>query len=141
VKSFDPLARVPLGVYQPAGAAPANTAARAALHGSDLLPNQNLGGYVSQPADLITTLSALPALENTASGRPRRRRRAAAVGRPGPARRAGAGGPGHPVAVGVASWPAPSRPGSPPGPTRRARAGRRAAAAGSVSLAQQRAPN
>jgi hypothetical protein len=126
VKSFDPLARVPLGVYQPAGAAPANTAARAALHGSDLLPNQNLGGYVSQPADLITTLSALPALENTASGRPRRRRRAAAVGRPGPARRAGAGGPGHPVAVGVAvvagavpAWLAaradPARPGGPAG--------------------------
>ncbi len=39
--------------------------AATALHGSDLLPNQNLGGYVSQPVNLITTLSALPALQNT----------------------------------------------------------------------------
>jgi putative ABC transport system permease protein len=64
VTSFDPLSRVPLGMYQPTAVAPATAATRAALHGSDLLPNQNLGGYVSQPADLITTLSALPALQN-----------------------------------------------------------------------------
>ena len=64
VKSFDPLSQVPLGAYQPTAAAPANAASRKALHDSDLLPNQNLGGYVSQPADLITSLSALPALEN-----------------------------------------------------------------------------
>jgi ABC-type lipoprotein release transport system permease subunit len=44
-------------------AAPANPAANRALHG-DLSPNQNLGGYVSQPVDLVTALSALPALEN-----------------------------------------------------------------------------
>lgn len=62
--SPDPLSRVPLG-YEPVTAAPANAASRAALHGSDLLPNQNLGGLVSQPIDLVTTLSALPALQNT----------------------------------------------------------------------------
>jgi putative ABC transport system permease protein len=64
VSSFDPLSAVPLGGYEPVTAAPASAASRAALHGQDLLPNQNLGGYVSQPVDLITTLSALPALEN-----------------------------------------------------------------------------
>ena len=36
------------------------------LGGHDLLPSLNLGGYVSQPVQLITTLSALPALENSA---------------------------------------------------------------------------
>jgi len=64
VRAFDPLSEVPLGLYQPTAAVPANAASRKALHGSDLLPNQNLGGYVSQPADLITSLSALPALQN-----------------------------------------------------------------------------
>jgi putative ABC transport system permease protein len=64
INEFDPLSRVPLGAYEPVVAAPANPAADQALHGGDLLPNQNLGGYVSQPVDLVTALSALPALEN-----------------------------------------------------------------------------
>ena len=64
INEFDPLSRVPLGAYEPVVAAPANAATNRALHGSDLLPNQNLGGYVSQPVDLVTTLSALPALQN-----------------------------------------------------------------------------
>ncbi len=64
INDFDPLSRVPLGAYEPVTAAPANAATSRALHGSDLLPNQNLGGYVSQPVDLITSLSALPTLEN-----------------------------------------------------------------------------
>ena len=64
VTSPDPLSRVPLG-YEPVTAAPANAASRAALQGADLRPNQNLGGLVSQPVDLVTTLSALPALQNT----------------------------------------------------------------------------
>jgi putative ABC transport system permease protein len=65
IKSFDPLSQVPLGAYQPTVAGPASPASRTALHGGDLLPNQNVGGYVGQPVDLITTLSALPALWNT----------------------------------------------------------------------------
>jgi len=65
IKAFDPLSAVPLGAYEPVVAAPATAAANRALHGSDLLPNQNLGGYVSQPVDLVTSLSALPALQNT----------------------------------------------------------------------------
>jgi putative ABC transport system permease protein len=65
IKSFDPLSEVPLGAYQPVTAAPANTVSRNALHGQNLLPNQNIGGYVSEPVDLVTTLSALSALENS----------------------------------------------------------------------------
>jgi putative ABC transport system permease protein len=64
VKIFDPLSRVPLGPYQPTAVAPADAAARRALGGHDLLPSLNLGGYVSQPANLITTLTSLPALES-----------------------------------------------------------------------------
>lgn len=66
IESFDPLSQVPLGIYRPVAAAPGDAAASAALGGGDLLPNQNLGGFVSQPVDLITTLSALPVLENNA---------------------------------------------------------------------------
>jgi putative ABC transport system permease protein len=65
MRSFDPLSQVPLGAYQPVVAAPATTASRQALRGGDLLPSQNLGGLVSQPVNLITTLAALPKLENS----------------------------------------------------------------------------
>jgi len=65
IRSFDPLSQVPLGGYQPVVATPATTASRRELHGGDLLPSQNLGGLVSQPVNLITTLSALPKLENS----------------------------------------------------------------------------
>jgi putative ABC transport system permease protein len=65
IKSFDALSQVPLGDYQPVAASPATAASRRALHGGDLLPSQNLGGLVSQPVNLVTTLSALPALENS----------------------------------------------------------------------------
>jgi putative ABC transport system permease protein len=65
IKTFDPLSRVPLGPYQPTVAAPADAASRRALGGESLAPNLNLGGYVSQPPQLITTLAALPAFENS----------------------------------------------------------------------------
>jgi putative ABC transport system permease protein len=64
IRSFDPLSQVPLGDYQPVAAVPATAASRRALHGDDLLPSQNVGGLVSQPVNLITTLSALPGLED-----------------------------------------------------------------------------
>ena len=72
IKSFDPLSQVPLGDYQPVAAAPATAASRRALHGGDLLPSQNLGGLVSEPVNMITTLSALPLLQNSSffSGTP-----------------------------------------------------------------------
>jgi putative ABC transport system permease protein len=65
IKSFDPLSEVPLGDYQAVTAAPASAASRRALGGGDLLPSQNLGGLVSQPVNLVTTLAALPGLENS----------------------------------------------------------------------------
>jgi hypothetical protein len=65
IAAFDPLSRMPLGPYLPTVAAPANAASRKALGGSDLLPSLNLGGYVSQPVQLITTLAALHTLENS----------------------------------------------------------------------------
>ncbi len=64
IRSFSRLSEVPLGGYQAITAAPATPASRRALRGGDLLPNQNLGGFVSQPVNLVTTLSALPALQN-----------------------------------------------------------------------------
>jgi putative ABC transport system permease protein len=64
IRAFNPLSQVPLGAYQPVVAAPAGAATSKALGGGDLLPNLNLGGYVTQPVQLITTLSALPALQN-----------------------------------------------------------------------------
>jgi hypothetical protein len=63
IRSFNPLSQVPLGPYQPVTAAPADAATSKALGGGDLLPNLNLGGLVTQPAQLITTLAALPELE------------------------------------------------------------------------------
>ena len=59
IAAFDPLSRVPLGPYQPTAAAPAGPASRAALHDADLLPSLNVGGYVAQPVQLITSLAAL----------------------------------------------------------------------------------
>ena len=64
IRSFDRLSEVPLGGYEPVVAAPATAASRRALGAHDLLPNQNLGGYVSQPVNLLTSLSALRALQN-----------------------------------------------------------------------------
>ncbi len=68
IQAFDPLSRVPLGPYEPTAAAPANAASRHALGGSDLLPSLNLGGYVSPPVQLITTMAALPSLESRQYG-------------------------------------------------------------------------
>jgi putative ABC transport system permease protein len=65
ITSFDPLSQVPLGAYSPTVAAPGDATSQASLHSGDLLPNENLGGLVSQPVDLITSLSALPALQNS----------------------------------------------------------------------------
>jgi putative ABC transport system permease protein len=65
IAAFNRLSQVPLGPYQAVTAAPADTASAKALGGSDLLPSLNMGGLVSQPAQLLTSLSALPALENT----------------------------------------------------------------------------
>ena len=94
IAAFDPLSQVPLGPYQPTVATPASPASRKALGGGDLLPDLNMGGLVTQPVQLITTLAALPTLENndyTGSAQPARapisviRVRVAGVTGPNPA--------------------------------------------------------
>lgn len=65
IRPFNPLSHVPLGGYEPPQAEPADAGSKALLHDRNLLPNSNLAGYLGQPPQLITTLSALPALENT----------------------------------------------------------------------------
>ncbi|MDP9225271.1 MAG: hypothetical protein M3P18_15795, partial [Actinomycetota bacterium] len=56
---FDPLSRVPLETYYPPRVRPADAASRKALRGHALQPTQNLGGYLSQPPLLLTTLNGM----------------------------------------------------------------------------------
>jgi putative ABC transport system permease protein len=65
VRAFNALSKVPLGLYETPTAAPADAASRRALHGADLLPNRNLGGYLTTPPQILTTLAALPAFNNS----------------------------------------------------------------------------
>jgi hypothetical protein len=65
IQPFNPLTHVPLGGYEPPQAAPADPTSTALLHGRNLLPNSNLAGYLGQPPQMVTTLGALPALENS----------------------------------------------------------------------------
>jgi hypothetical protein len=61
---FSPLSRVPLETFYPPQLEPADTASRAALHGQPLLPDENVGGYISQPPLLLTTLAGLKPFYN-----------------------------------------------------------------------------
>jgi hypothetical protein len=63
IPAFDRLSDVPLGAFAATIASPSGASSAQLLGGHDLVPNQNLGGYVSQPANLITSLAALPALQ------------------------------------------------------------------------------
>jgi ABC-type antimicrobial peptide transport system permease subunit len=56
---FDPLSKVPLETYYPPLVQPANAASGKALGGHPLQPTQNLGGYLSQPPLLLTTLKGM----------------------------------------------------------------------------------
>ncbi|MFF3600481.1 FtsX-like permease family protein [Kitasatospora indigofera] len=58
----NPLTAVPLGAYDPPTTTPADAASTAALGGKALQPDGSLGGLLSQPPQLLTTLDALPAL-------------------------------------------------------------------------------
>ncbi|HET9874423.1 MAG TPA: ABC transporter permease, partial [Mycobacterium sp.] len=50
--------RVPLEAYSPPIARPADPASRAALHEHPLAPTKQIGGYLSQPPFMLTTLKA-----------------------------------------------------------------------------------
>lgn len=55
---FSPLSRVPLETYYPPQVEAADAVSRAALGGETLAPSMNLGGYVTQPPLILTTLAA-----------------------------------------------------------------------------------
>jgi putative ABC transport system permease protein len=61
---FSPLSQVPLTTYNPPQAAPADARTAKLLGNRDLLPNADIGNYLSQPPLLLTTLKALPAFTN-----------------------------------------------------------------------------
>jgi ABC-type lipoprotein release transport system permease subunit len=58
IRSLGKLAAVPLETYFPPVVTPADGASRAALRGKLLRPTMNIGGYVSAPPQLLTTLEA-----------------------------------------------------------------------------------
>ena len=60
--SASPLSAVPLEEYEPASATGADAGSRRLLRNQPLIPNSDPGGYLAQPPDLLTTLSALPSL-------------------------------------------------------------------------------
>lgn len=62
---FSELSRVPLETYYPPLVEAADARTGELLGGRDLLPTQNLGGYVSQPPLLLTTLGGLRALTDS----------------------------------------------------------------------------
>jgi ABC-type lipoprotein release transport system permease subunit len=56
---FNPLSAVPLETYYPPVVTGANAASRKALKDQPLGPTMNLGGYVTQPPLLLTTITAM----------------------------------------------------------------------------------
>ena len=61
LRGFSPLSQVPLQTYYPPEATGGDPASQALLHGSPLLPNANMAGYLQQPPLMLTTLASLPA--------------------------------------------------------------------------------
>ncbi|MDP9224694.1 MAG: ABC transporter permease, partial [Actinomycetota bacterium] len=59
---FSPLSQVPLETYYPPAVQPGDSQTTRVLHGHPLLPTQNIGGYVSQPPLVLTTLNGLRGL-------------------------------------------------------------------------------
>ncbi|MCW2917717.1 MAG: hypothetical protein JWN52_5785 [Actinomycetia bacterium] len=62
VRSFSALSSVPMETYQSPQVTGADARTRAALHDRPLLPDRNLGGYISQPPTMLTTLSSVAAM-------------------------------------------------------------------------------
>ncbi len=66
LRGFAPLSQVPLGTFFPPAVTGATTAARARLGDRPLGPTTNLGGYLSQPPLVLTTLNAAATFFNRA---------------------------------------------------------------------------
>ncbi len=64
---FSSLSKVPLETYYPPVAMPADAKSKKLLHNKPLLPSMNLGGYLSQPPLMLTTLKAAKAFTNPVS--------------------------------------------------------------------------
>lgn len=64
LRGFSPLSKVPLQTFFPPEATGADATTRRLLRGTALGPTTNLGGYLSQPPLLLTTLAGAIALEN-----------------------------------------------------------------------------
>jgi hypothetical protein len=62
LRGFSPLSGVPLETYQSPQVTGADRATRAALHDRPLRPDRNLGGYVSPPPTMLTTMDSITAL-------------------------------------------------------------------------------
>lgn len=62
---FSPLSRVPLETYYPPTLTPKGGISRGLLGGHDLLPSQNVGGYIEQPPLFLTTLAGMRAFFNS----------------------------------------------------------------------------
>ena len=65
IKSFSALSQVPLGDYQPVAVTPADRGQPPGAGRERPAAQPEPGRLVSQPVNLVTTLSALPALENS----------------------------------------------------------------------------
>ncbi|MET7695624.1 FtsX-like permease family protein [Streptomyces sp. NPDC005483] len=59
---FSPLSQAPLETYQPPQVTGADSDTRAALQGRPLQPDRNLGGYVSPPPTMLTTMDSITSL-------------------------------------------------------------------------------
>ena len=62
VRAFSALSSVPMETYESPQVTGADAATRAALGGRPLQPDRNLGGYLSQPPTMLTTLSSAAAM-------------------------------------------------------------------------------
>ncbi|MFI6565211.1 FtsX-like permease family protein [Streptomyces sp. NPDC050534] len=59
---FSPLSEAPLETYQPPQVTGADEATRTTLHGKPLQPDRNLGGYLTPPPTMLTTMDSVTAL-------------------------------------------------------------------------------
>jgi putative ABC transport system permease protein len=64
LRGFSPLSKVPLQTFYPPQATGANAVTRRRLQNTALGPTTNLGGYLTQPPLLLTTLAGALALDN-----------------------------------------------------------------------------
>ncbi|MCW2877075.1 MAG: hypothetical protein JWQ95_1175 [Sphaerisporangium sp.] len=65
---FSPLSTLPMETYNPPAAAPGDDRTRSLLKGRNLLPNDNLAGYLQAPPLLLTDLPSLRKITGTAGG-------------------------------------------------------------------------